>query len=197
MIPENRPVHGADIVDLRDRLGATAGAMANLLGVSMIKWTKLIKDRKHDPIDEPAVEIIVRFLDANPKAAYELPMLVRVTAKETYEEAAKLCGEPIAMKDFAVSLGRQASSGHRWNTREGHSSETLNRVLWLYLWNLRRTGSPNDARRKWELMVKRIGAVNNLGDVFITGHWNKLFAREERKGIRVRGVRVDTERAAK
>jgi hypothetical protein len=198
MIPDTRPVYGSDLEDLRDSLQASAGEMAFLLGVSMIKWTELIKQRHREPIDMPTVEIIARFIDSNPEAAEVAPLLMRVTAENVYDTARKFSGD-ISKKDFAVSVGRQASSGYRWTTLGGRSSATLNRVLWLYRWNLerardkagRQATSPIDeknakrdaalsARHRWEKMVREIGMVNGLGDVYATGHWNKPRAREER-----------------
>ena len=67
MIPKDRPVTGHDLEDLREKLALSVTDLCWLFGLSMPNWGK-IKKAGPEPVKDPAVALLARFLDSYPEA---------------------------------------------------------------------------------------------------------------------------------
>ncbi len=124
MIPKDRPVTGHDLEDLREKLALSVTDLCWLFGLSMPNWGK-IKKAGPEPVKDPAVALLARFLDSYPEAC-PIPR-----PPEPGDVAERL--PELSRKTLGIALGREASAGYRWVVQGGRTSPILNRLLLMVL----------------------------------------------------------------
>lgn len=106
------PITVAHIGVLQDTLGLNATDMAWLLGASAAKWSSIRRHMRLQPdrLADPCHALILRWMVRHPTAS---PTLYAPAAGEFLARLRDTTG-PITAKHFALSLGWDASAGHRW-----------------------------------------------------------------------------------
>mgnify|MGYP006870084542 CR=1 FL=1 len=66
MIPTNRPVLGRDLDEIKQEFGLSTADACYLFGLSITKWTHVVRQAPDAPVKDPTLALVVRLLDANP-----------------------------------------------------------------------------------------------------------------------------------
>jgi hypothetical protein len=106
------PITVSTITTAQEFLNLNATDMSWLLGASSAKWGSIRRHMRLQPdrLADPCHALILRWMFFHPKAS---PTLHAPAAGELLEQLRASVG-PITAKHFALSLGRDASAGHRW-----------------------------------------------------------------------------------
>lgn len=166
---DDRPVTGADLIELRERLRLSLADMLWLFGMSMNKWAQYTVKSRDLPVADETVEILARLLDRFPELSLippepDLPQLL--------EHLSKIRGEPTSLKHFAILFGRQGSTGHRWISQGTRLPPALTHLAQTVLRGIQ-SDPAHEAQlvAEWERIVRTVGRNRGVSDVFSTGRW--------------------------
>lgn len=162
MIPKDRPVTGHDLEDLREKLALSVTDLCWLFGLSMPNWGK-IKKAGADPVKDPAVALLARYLDAHPEAC-PIPR-----SPEPGEVAERL--PELSRKTLGIALGREASAGYRWVVQGGRTSPILNRLLLILSMHLDENGSRG--WQDWQTLVSTEAGARGINNIWRSGSWRQ------------------------
>jgi hypothetical protein len=121
-IPLDRPVLGRDLEALREKLNRTALECCFLLGIPLTTWADW-KRHEDNPLPNPTAALAVRLYDRFPELApaEPNPAVLRERLTET-------TGRRMTLAELSLLLGREKTSGYRWQTR-GEPSLTVSRLI--------------------------------------------------------------------
>lgn len=170
MIPITRPVIGRDLEEIKQLLGLSAGDTCYLLGLSITKWTSLVRTFPDEPLKDPTLALLVRFLDKYPEMSI---MPVYPTATEMYEMFKSLVPS-MDQRRFSVLFGAERAACSRWlRTGGSRISPDLARLM-LYLRN-QLLALPEEDRaqaiHEWADVVDLEGKARGVSNVFKVGRW--------------------------
>lgn len=168
MIPENRPVNGYDLDAIKQHLDLTTADACWLFGVSITKWTQVVRKNGDKPLDDPCLAMLVRFIDTHP----EISILPRApSAEDLYQMINSVVKTDY--KRFAILLGNQASGGYRWIKLNGRQTPTLQRLM--YMLRIALLSRPEAERpeilERWSGTVLNEGRTRGVDNVFVDGSW--------------------------
>lgn len=187
-----RPIKGESLDILRDRLGLSVSDAGWLFGMAMARWEKIaMKDwDKKDPTNvkkrggaklplrNVSLALLVRVLTKYPRVC---PIPAPMEATTVYQALQKVRSN-IDKKRFAVMFGCEASSGHRWITREGKIGPALARTFKIFMMimgDLEADGS-KEARQNveefldyWDHIVEVEASARGVQNVFSVARWKE------------------------
>lgn len=195
VIPTSRPVIGEDLDTVRDQLGLSTSEACNVFGMSMTKWSKVVRKSGKEPVSKATLALLVRTLNKRP----DLSLLPRHPAPEDVLARMRSINEKIDLKRLSVYFGCEASSGYRWITRGSDISPALARLLLVFarLFDRARENGLEAAEammEEWREMVEHEAQERGVSDVFNTGRW--VMAPGATIGRPVRGEDLDALRDA-
>ncbi|WP_041930342.1 hypothetical protein [Methylibium petroleiphilum] len=170
MIPKNRPVLGKDLDAVRTQYGLLVSDACWLFGLSITRWMQIVKRAGDEPVSDPTLALLVRFLADHP----ELSVIPKFpTVPEMYEMVNGVT--PTDQKRFSVLLGSEASATYRWLRVPGsRQSPAVNRLM-HYLKVAMLSQRPNERGQlleDWKETVDKEAKARGVVDVFKTGGWN-------------------------
>lgn len=124
MIPRNRPVYGKDLETIKQQLGLLTADACWLFGLSITRWTKIVRQCPEDPVRDPTIAMLVRFLDQHPECSL-IPTFPGV--EEMFEMINEI--EPTDQKRFSVIFASEASAAYRWRQPDGRQSPAVARLM--------------------------------------------------------------------
>jgi hypothetical protein len=176
MIPSDRPVVGRDLDTIRQQHSLLTADACWLFGISITKWTQVVRQAPDVPVADPTLALLVRFLDEHPELAV-IPKFPSPDEMMTLVNDAQETDK----RRFSVLFGSQFSAAYRWSGEQaGRPSGTVSRLMhWMQLELLRR--QPAERSRlleEWSKTVAQEGITRGVPDVFTTGSWNPAGATE-------------------
>lgn len=168
MIPDNRPVLGKDLDAVRQQFGLLTSDACWLFGLSITRWTQIVRKAAELPVKDPTLALLVRFLDQHP----ELPVIPKFpTASEAFELINSV--QETDQKRLSVLFGSEASAAYRW-LRGGRQSPAVNRLM--HFLKLAMLAHPFEKRAEvldeWSATVVKEAEARKAPDIFKTGKWN-------------------------
>lgn len=173
--PQSKRMKGEDIDEVRERLGLSTMDACWLFGMSMSKWTEIVKKNSKEPLKSPSLALLVRVLKANPDVC---PLGVIPDPVEIFSAIA-VNQRDMDKKRMAIMFGCEGSSGYRWLTVKSKIGPSLHRIFKVFAgWygpSLRESvhATPEGilAISEWDKLVETEGAARGVPDVFSTGRW--------------------------
>lgn len=177
MIPTDRPVIGKDLDTVRQHFGLMMADAIWLYGLSPNKWTTLVRQQPNEPIPDPTLALLVRFLDQHP----ELSIIPRwPSPRETYD--CLNVTQKLTQGEFSLLLGFERSAAPRWfNPRGARQSATLSRLM-LCLRTTILSKRPEDRGQvmdDWRASVTTEAKVRGVDNLFEAGRWPTGAANDE------------------
>lgn len=172
LIPSTRPVIGEDLNALREQLGMSTSEACWLFGMSMTKWTQVVKAGAKTMLKRPTLALLVRALNSRP----DLTLLpVHPGAHDVFDRL-RAADEEMDKKRLSIFFGSEASSGYRWITLESEISPALARLFLVFqrLYDRALSESPASANRMvadWRKMVEVEARERGIANIFVTGVW--------------------------
>lgn len=175
MIPTNRPVMGKDLEAVAQQFRMLTSDACWIFGLSITRWTQIVRNSPDDPLTDPTLALLVRFLDDNP----DLTLLPQFpTAPEMFEEINRI--QQIDQKRFAVMFGNESSATYRWLKPGARMSPAVGRLM--YYMRMALLSAPPDKRQKmleqYRKTVTTEGKARGVSDVFTAGSWNNKAIRD-------------------
>lgn len=175
MIPSNRPVIGADLLDLRERLQLKSQDIAWLLGLSMTKWMMIVNKDRNQPVKDPTLALVVRVLDEFPElnpiprapSAAEIMSLADAEIPKSSDEQEF----PLTKKKLSILFGAEASSGYRWLETDSGISPVLGRLFSLFQRGNSMAGSRAAFNQRWVDRVETEARARGISEIFRWGRW--------------------------
>lgn len=178
MIPTNRPVIGQDLEVVTQQFGILVSDACWLFGLSITKWTQIVRGAPQEPIANPTLALLVRFLAEHP----ELNVIPTFpNAADMFQEINAI--QEIDQKRFSVLFGSEASATYRWLKPGSRISPVVGRLM-LYMRMALRARQPNDRSAmlgRWCETVRNEGRARGVDDIFGYGAWNPKAKRPPRK----------------
>lgn len=169
MIPTNRPVMGKDLEAVSQQFRMLVSDACWLFGMSITKWTQIVRKAPDEPLSDPTLALLVRFLADHPDLSV-LPQFP--TAQEMFDEINKY--QQVDQKRFSVMFGSESSATYRWLKPGARMSPAVGRLM--YYMRMALLSEPHDKRQqtleRWRRTVILEGAARGVKDVFKTGSWN-------------------------
>ena len=174
-IPHNRRMKGEDIDAVRATLGLSTMDACWLFGMSMSKWTEIVKKNGNDPLKSPSLSLLVRILLANPEAC---PLGVVPDPMKIFN-AISVNQRGMDKKRMSIMFGCEGSSGYRWLTVKSNVSPSLHRIFKIFTgWygpsmheNNQATHQGLLAISEWDKLVEVEASVRGVANVFAIGRW--------------------------
>lgn len=177
MIPVNRPVIGSDLDDVRQQFGLSTTDAIWLYGLSITRWTQIVRKEGELPLKDPTLALLARLLDAFP----DLQVVPRhPTPAEAYETLLSASGgDPLDKKRFSILMGKESTGGYRWMTLGSRPSPVLSRLMHFLTIVLGKTPKDDmrDVVRAWANIVDMEARSRGSDDVFRTGKWSQASAK--------------------
>lgn len=167
-IPSSRSVIGRDLEEIKQQFGLTTGDACFLFGVSITKWTQLVRSSPDVQIKDPTLALLVRFLSQHP----ELSVIPKMpTTSEMFNTINSVVETD--QKRFSLLLGAEASAGNRWKRSGSRPGQSLERLMYyLRLAILSRShGERVELLDSWRQTVAAEGRARNVDDIFRAGQW--------------------------
>lgn len=177
MIPENRPVIGSDLEDIRIMNGMSVADACWLFGMSPTKWTYVAKKGANQPVSS-TLALLARALDRDPPIRL-LPEMPNAT-----EISSLLNGvSEVDKKRLAIISGNEACGGYRWLVLGTRQPAELQRLF--YCLKQRLLMAPKGRRVEvladWFKTVENEARARGITDIFRTGSWTPDIERQNRK----------------
>jgi hypothetical protein len=186
MIPTTRAVIGADLEDIRVAQGLSTADACWLFGMSISRWTEIVRRGADSDVADPTLAVLVRALDKYADNVRIIPKMP--TAAETFELLNAY--QVIDKKRFAILTGTEASGGYRWLTQGARQPPVLQRIFFCMRQMM--LSRPESERagiiEDWAKMVEREAEERGVKDVFKKGYWNK----KDQKGEAPSEVNVES-----
>jgi len=170
MIPSNRPVLGKDLDTVRQQYGMLVADACWLFGLSITRWTQIVRQKGELPVKDPTLALLVRYLDQHPDLSV-IPKLPEAEEMFAMINAVQETGP----KQFAVLFGSESSASYRWFTSGGRQSAAVNRLMYYLKLSLltRQPGQRAELLQDWRKTVEQEAAARGSNNVFKTGKWNQ------------------------
>lgn len=169
MIPNNRPVLGRDLDAVRQEFGLLTNDIIWVLSMSITRWMQIVRQAPDEPIKDPSLALLVRFLAQHPELAV-VPK--QPSAKELFtlmNEASEV--EP---KRFATYFGAETSAAYRWMKPDARPSSTVLRLMHFMKTALLMQDAAGRSQmlEDWRKTVDQEARARGMDDVFKSGRWN-------------------------
>lgn len=168
MLPLNRPVLGKDLEAVRQQYGLLASDMIWVLGLSITRWTQIVRQAPDEPVKDPTLALLVRFLDQHPELAV-------IPKFPTPQEMLQLLNEvsEVDPKRFSVLFGSEVSAAYRWMRPDARPSSVVNRLmLFMKMAMLMRDQAGRvELLDGWRRTVALEAQSRGAEDIFRTGKW--------------------------
>lgn len=169
MIPTNRPVMGRDLDEIKQEFGLSTADACWLFGLSITKWTHVVRQGADVPVKDPTLALVVRLLDANP----DLNVVPQTPSSQEIFDLLRESLPELDQKRFSIIMGSEATAGYRWLKVGSRHSPTLSRLM-LYM-HMALTRLPKKERVKalqqWRKTVELEASARGVDDVFSVGRW--------------------------
>lgn len=169
MIPTNRPVLGRDLDEIKQEFGLSTADACYLFGLSITKWTHVVRQAPDAPVKDPTLALVVRLLDANP----DLNVIPPTPSSQEIFDLLKESLPDLDQKRFSIIMGSEATAGYRWLKVGSRHSPTLSRLM-LYMHMALTRLSKRDrvkALQIWWRTVEMEASARGVEDVFSVGRW--------------------------
>lgn len=166
MIPNDRPVLGADLDDLRYLLGLTTLGACHLLGLDPPKYS-LLRNRAQEPLDRPSRALMIRHLEQHPE---DSPIPRPPTFRDVLGVLNVLEPGKWSIGRAAILFGAKPGSGFRWNKNESATSPAIDNLFQVFINATRQRGVV--ALREWVSNVEteaRALGVTDMADFWRDG----------------------------
>lgn len=168
MIPSNRPVVGKDLETVAQQFGMLVSDACWLFGISITKWTQIVRQAPDIPLTDPTLALLVRFLASHP----ELNVIPKFPgAAEMFAEVNKV--QAVDQKRFAILFGSEASATYRWLRPGSRMSPAVARLM--HYMRMALLALPPERRvsemEAWRLTVEQEGRARGVEDIFRSGAW--------------------------
>ena len=174
----DRAVVGRDLLLLQQWLGLDVGELVFFLGINSLKWTEMTVEKADEPLDDPALALLVWAVLAYPEHSY-LPRYP--DPQETFsvfQEALRDWDDPANQRGlktkraFGLLLGREETSGFRWLSPKTGPKAThpQTRRLMLMLVNLLQAQG-GKALNDWLKRVELEADARGVDDLWQNGSW--------------------------
>lgn len=195
MIPSSRPVVGRDLEEIKQQFGLSTADACFLFGISITKWTHIVRQGADVPLTDPTLALLVRFLAEHPELSV-IPQMP--TAAEMFELFNEVLD--VDQKRFSLMLGAEASAGYRWRKANSRQSAALQRLMYYMRLALMSRSSSDRLQLLdgWSRTVASEGAARGVDDIFRAGQWLPREVIEKSKqsiGARAGQAKTQRERA--
>lgn len=167
-VPEERPVVGKDLDNLRQVLGISTSDACWLFGLSMQKWGEFVHKKSHLPVDDPSLALLVRLIDNNPSLC-EIP---KNPDPESFYNLLNIYMK-VDQKTFSLILGCDKSSGHRWISQNSRVSPHVMRLMHYLRKSILVSGDGVDFIENWKSVVTKESEARDICDIWKEGRWNQ------------------------
>ena len=166
---------------LQQWLGLDLTELTAALGISPPRWRELTTERPDDPLDDPALALLVWSILTFPAQSY-LPVYPEVEeVYATYQQLADALELPgrrrlSAKKAFGLLLGREGTSGFRWlapGAPRGNARQKTRRLMLVFDAVLRAHGAAG--LRRWLERVELEAAQRGI-DLWEQNSWREKSA---------------------
>lgn len=169
MIPANRPVLGKDLDAVRQQFGLLVSDAIWLFGLSITRWTQIVRNNPDEPVKDPTLALLVRFLDQHADMAV-------IPKFPSAEEMFKLINDvaDVDQKRFSVLFGSEASAAYRWLKAGSRQTPAVTRLM-HYLQEALVQQPPRKRGQlleSWRNTVAQEATARGVEDIFKTGQWN-------------------------
>ena len=190
LIPANRPVLGEDLDTLRESLALISADACWVFGTSTARWASFVRESRREPVNSGTIALLARAIDTYPGC---IPMPPVARPDDVYA-AVSVVMPGLDKRRLAVMFGREQSSGYRWMLDGSKISNTLSRLLAIFLTAFRPAAavSGSDAREMldwWNELVMAEARARGVPDVFESGRWGGV---AEAGGDAMRGEDIET-----
>lgn len=194
-IPITRPVNGADLDQLRERLGLSASDACWLYGLSMAKWSEIVKQKSNEPLKNATLALMARALSER-NDLYPIPKPPGV------EQAFGLVLQHrnhLDRKRFAIMFGCEASTGYHWMTLKTKVGTIQNRLFLLFQTLIQQAEvisweAAGEIITEWEKMVEEEARSRGIERIFETGCWRGFTESKDYPPIRGENIEEVRER---
>lgn len=169
MLPTTRPVIGRDLDDIKQQFGLSTADACWLFGLSITKWTQVVRQGADDPVKDPTLALLARLLDANPT----LSVIPEMPTSQALFDLLKESLPDLDQKRFSIILGSEATAGYRWLKVGSRHSPILSRLM-LYMSLSLKGMSPAERRKSllaWKKTVELEASARGVDNVFAGGRW--------------------------
>lgn len=171
---QTKPILGQDLDALREKLGLSVGEACWLYGMSMTKWTNIVRTGAKTPIKKPTLSLLARGLSNWPEVQM---FAVMPTAQDIYARLQTLDPE-FGLKRMAIMFGSETTAGYRWITMGSNLSTAVQRLLYVFqiLFDAAAADSFDAAVEfveSWEQMVNEEAQARGIYRIFSVGCWTK------------------------
>ena len=170
MIPLNRPVVGKDLDSVRQEFGMLTSDACWVFGMSITKWTEVVRKNADKPLNDPSLALLVRFLDQHP----ELQIVPKFPeAQEMFRLVQEI--QDIDQKRFSVLFGSEFSATYRWLKPGSRMSPAVARLMHYMRLHLlaSKPRSRAEVLQDWRTTVELEARARGAKDVFKSGDWGR------------------------
>ena len=167
-IPTDRPVLGRDLEAVRQQFALLTSDACWVFGMSITRWTQVVRQQADEPVSEPKLALLVRYLAEHPELQ---PIPVFPSPSEMYE-LLKGVGD-VDAKTFGVLWGAEASAGYRWLREDSGIVPGVSRLM-HYVRQELMAAAPEDRPRimaGWRRTVNTEATARGVPDVFNSRTW--------------------------
>lgn len=169
MIPDHRPVLGRDLDTVRQEFGLLTNDMIWVLSMSITRWTQIVRQAPDEPVKDPTLALLVRFLSQHPELAV-------VPKQPTPSELFELMNEvgDVEPKRFATYFGSESSAAYRWMKSDARPSSTVTRLMHFMRIAMLMQDPSGRAQmlESWRKTVEQEAKSRGVQDVFKSGRWS-------------------------
>lgn len=168
-IPADRPVLGKDLDSIRQAHGILTADACWLFGMSITKWMHVVRQAPNEPLKDPTLALLVRFLDQHPEMSV-IPKFPE--AQEMYDTVNKIAD--VDQKRFSVLFGSESSATYRWLKPSGSRVSPAVGRLMYYLKMALLAKPPADRGvmlEDWRETVRLEAQTRGVDDIFKQGSW--------------------------
>lgn len=182
MIDKNRPVCGADMERLRQKLGVTVEDMCYMIGISMPRWGLLVRRNGDKPLRDVTTSLIVRYIDKHIDDSYlpKMPTPHDLFERMESDQVVINALGSVNMKTISVMLGRESTSGHRWLVTGRGPSPSILRAS-LVISNILSGSNPEIGLQEWLGVINEEARARGVSDIWKAGKWTAGGTRTPKK----------------
>jgi hypothetical protein len=125
IVPQNRPVIGKDMDEVRLALGLIVAEACSLFGLSMTRWMQHVRQGGELPIKDASLATLVRFYDAYPEMC---PIQKAPAPTEMHEMLTAIRGS-LTNAEFSAAFGAEGTAAYRWLKQNATPSPYAARLM--------------------------------------------------------------------
>ena len=160
------PLTGQRLALLQSRLRVAVVDLSYFLGLSMNRWGTFIHGHADTPLPNPSVALLARHFQAHPE---QVPDPGNVQPKALFERIREI-DPAYTLRRFALLMGAEAASGHRWVERGGGTSLPVERLM-SRLWEALSGPAAEAALREFERRAESEARSRGIANIWQHGHW--------------------------